>query len=50
MAATPMSAGWSAASPERPGQAIDDVEREMTAYGVGEGITVPFWSFMAPVR
>lgn len=45
VAATPMSAGWSAAAPERREEALRQIESETEGFRSDEGVRVPFWSY-----
>ena len=45
VAATGVSAGWSAAAPERREEALLQIERQTERFRSGDGIRAPFWSY-----
>ncbi len=47
VAATPMSAGWSAATPEARGGVLRQMEDRIVAFRSKGGVRVPFWSYFA---
>lgn len=47
VAATPMSAGWSAAAPGSREHALEQIESQTEGFRSDEGMRVPFWSYFA---